>query len=100
MLWVALFLLQDVPVHRRRHKPLPRRKPLRNSQADRVRAAMAASLAHQRDAVKRQEMAIRTTPAGLHAAASFVDDRDLGRQPDRLDSAPLRPPASRCRNPN
>jgi soluble lytic murein transglycosylase-like protein len=36
---------------------------------------MAESLAHQRDAVKRQEMAIRKTPAGLHAAASFVDDQ-------------------------
>ena len=36
---------------------------------------MAQSIAHQRAAIQRQETAIRATPAGLHAAASFVDDR-------------------------
>ncbi len=68
MLWLALFLMQSVPV-----QSVPVQTA--NSQADRVRAAMAASIAHQRDAIKRQETAIRTTPAGLHAAATFVDDR-------------------------
>lgn len=40
------------------------------SQAARVRAAMASSLEHQRASIQKQEAAVRTTPAGFHAAAS------------------------------
>ena len=53
MLWIALFLMQDA-----------------GSQAARVRAAMASSLEHQRASIQKQEAAVRTTPAGFHAAAS------------------------------
>jgi soluble lytic murein transglycosylase-like protein len=53
MLWIALFLMQDA-----------------SSQAERVRAAMSASLEHQRESVQKQETAIRATPAGIRAVAS------------------------------
>jgi soluble lytic murein transglycosylase-like protein len=63
MWWFAIFLMQDAPAQ------------TAASQADRARAAMALSIAHQRAAIQRQETAIRATPAGQHAAASFVEDR-------------------------
>ena len=56
MWWIAIFLMQDVPAQSA------------GSQAERARAAMASSIEHQREAIKRQEAAIRSTPAGMHAA--------------------------------
>ncbi len=53
MLWIALFLMQDA-----------------GSQAERVRAAMESSLQHQRESIKKQEAAVRATPAGFRVAAS------------------------------
>jgi soluble lytic murein transglycosylase-like protein len=50
MWWFAIFLMQDA-----------------GSQAERVRAAMAPSIEHQRESVKRQQAAVRATPTGVHA---------------------------------
>ncbi len=50
MWWFAIFLMQDA-----------------GTQAERVRATMAASIEHQRESVQRQAAAVRATPAGAHS---------------------------------